>query len=415
MDTSTPRQIPNPLLLPVAPHRLLFFAGMIALLLGMAWWTLHLMALRWPAEAWTIAPAVAPVPAGWGHAILMQYLVLTPFIFGFLLTVFPRWLGLPALPVRRYLPIGVGLALAYVLATVGLAGHARLLHLGVVLGLLAWALGLIQLLRLQLASTASTASNIHAQSTLFALCLGWCGLALFALYLHHPDARLIYAAIKIGGFGYLLPIYFTVCHRMLPFFAGCVLPDYRDYRPGWAVPVFWAGIILHLGFEMVHAYDWLWICDLPLLILASWLLWHWWPRRPSPPLLRVLFIGFAWLPLAFALYTLQSLWLAIHGDFILGRAPIHALSIGYFGSLLVAMVTRVSQGHSGRPLQLGRVGLWAFACVQLVAWTRIVGELASDPLDWQIAAGVGWLLAFTPWALRALWIYLTPRIDGRPG
>ena len=134
-----------------------------------------------------------------------------------------------------------------------------------------------------------------------------------------------------------------------------------------------------------------------------------------PPLLRVLFIGFAWLPLALALYALQSLWFAIDGNFILGRAPIHALSIGYFGSLLVAMVTRVSHGHSGRPLQLGRVGLWAFACVQIVATTRVIAELVSDPLDWQIAAGIGWLLAFAPWAIRALWIYLTPRIDGQPG
>ena len=35
-----------------------------------------------------------------------------------------------------------------------------------------------------------------------------------------------------------------------------------------------------------------------------------------------------------------------------GRAPAHALYIGFFGSLLVAMVTRVTQGHSGRPLEL---------------------------------------------------------------
>jgi len=409
MNKPAQNAMPNLALLPVAPHRLLFFAGMIALLLGMGWWTAHLVGLRWPG---IIPINTAPVPAGWGHAILMQYLVFTPFIFGFLLTVFPRWLGQPALAVRRYLPIGIGLALAYVLTTLGLAGHGRLLHAGVVLGLLAWLFGIYQLLRVQLAPGPNV---IHAQSALFALCLGWCGLLLFAVYLHHPDARLIYASIKIGGFGFLLPIFFSVCHRMLPFFARCVLPDYVEYRPNWVVPAIWAGLLLHLGFELAHAYDWLWISDVPLFSLTAWLLWKWWPRQASPPILRVLFVGFAWLPLALALYALQSLWFAIDGNFILGRAPIHALSIGYFGSLLVAMVTRVSHGHSGRPLQLGRVGLWAFACVQIVAIVRVVAELASDPLDWQIVAGLGWMLAFTPWALRALWIYLTPRIDGKPG
>ena len=37
------------------------------------------------------------MPAGWLHAIVMQYQVLPSFMFGFLLTVFPRWMSLPAL------------------------------------------------------------------------------------------------------------------------------------------------------------------------------------------------------------------------------------------------------------------------------------------------------------------------------
>jgi uncharacterized protein involved in response to NO len=116
-----------------------------------------------------------------------------------------------------------------------------------------------------------------------------------------------------------------------------------------------------------------------------------------------------------ALYCLQSLWFAFGGDFILGRAPAHALFIGFFGSLLVAMVTRVTQGHSGRPLQLGRLAGVAFTLMQLVALVRIAAELSADPSAWQAVAGLGWLLAFAPWVLRSAWIYLTPRQDGQPG
>ena len=109
--------------------------------------------------------------------------------------------------------------------------------------------------------------------------------------------------------------------------------------------------------------------DLPLVALSGWLLWSWWPRgNPMPPLLRVLFLGFAWLPVAFSLYCAQSLLYAATGEFVLGRAPAHALFIGFFGSLLVAMVTRVTQGHSGRPLVLGPVAGFAFLVVQSSQW-----------------------------------------------
>ena len=33
----------------------------------------------------------------------------------------------------------------------------------------------------------------------------------------------------------------------------------------------------------------------------------------------------------------------------------------------------------------------------------------------QAVAAIGWLLTFLPWVLRSTWIYLTPRVDGKPG
>ena len=129
----------------------------------------------------------------------------------------------------------------------------------------------------------------------------------------------------------------------------------------------------------------------------------------------MLFLGYAWLPIALALYIVQSLVYALDGDFVLGRAPAHALFIGFFGSLLVAMVTRVTQGHSGRPLVFGGVAMFAFVVIQLVSVARIAAELVHDQMAWQAAAAIGWLLAFAPWVLRSLRIYLTPRADGKAG
>jgi uncharacterized protein involved in response to NO len=400
---------PDLRLLAAAPHRLLFFVGAANVLLAMTWWTLWLLAMRWH---WFELPQ-STIPAGWMHALIMQYQVLPPFMFGFLLTVFPRWLGLPALSRWHYLPVGVGLLGGQALTLVGVFGVEHLLFLGLVQTLAGWIAGLCILLSLLWRQNGAIVW--HAVSCAAALLLGLVGLGLVFGYLYTGEARLMFAAIKFGGFGLLLPMYCTVAHRMFPFFAGIVVPNYRPWRSLQVLAGFWILSLLHLGLELAHGYAYLWLADLPFLVLSSIWLWRNWPGIASPPLLRVLFLGFAWLPVAMALYSLQSLWFAFDGDFILGRAPAHALFIGFFGSLLVAMVTRVTQGHSGRPLQLGRLAGAAFALMQGVALLRIAAELSPDPSAWQAAAGVGWLLAFAPWVVRSAWIYLTPRRDGQPG
>ena len=64
-------------------------------------------------------------------------------------------------------------------------------------------------------------------------------------------------------------------------------------------------------------------------------------------------------------------------------------------STLVAMVTRVTQGHSGRPLQMYGIAWFAFAAIQVVATLRVLAEVLPDPGLWQALAAVGWLLALS--------------------
>ena len=407
--TSTLHVLPDLELLTAAPHRLLFLAGAGNVLLAMAWWTFWLINTRWQLAA---LPQLN-ISAGWLHAFIMQYQVLPSFIFGFLLTVFPRWMGLAPYTRWHYVPVGFGLMAGQALTLVSLFGFEHLLFLGLLLTLAGWLTGIFYLALLLWREQQTT---WHAISAFAALVLGLIGMGLMFAYLFTRDPHWMFAAIKFGSFGLLLPVYFTVCHRMLPFFASAALPGYIALRPMWVLALFWLLAMAHLGMELAHAYAWLWLADLPLAALNAWLLWRWWPRgRAMPALLKVLMIGFAWLPTALLLFGLQSLWLLQGGGFILGRAPAHALFIGFFGSLLVAMVTRVTQGHSGRPLQLGGVAAFAFIVIQATVLTRIGAELAPDSLAWQSAAGLLWLLAFLPWVLRSAWIYLTPRVDGKAG
>ncbi|HEY5755703.1 MAG TPA: NnrS family protein [Steroidobacter sp.] len=395
-----------------APHRLMFFIGATNVLLAMLWWAWWLISARWLGGT----GAQPSLPPGWMHAIVMQYQVLPAFMFGFLLTVFPRWMALPSLQRKHYVPVGIGMFGGQLITLVALAGVGHpnvLLKVGALLNTAGWLIGTVWLVRLVVQEGGRT---WHAVSCAFALCFGLLGLALYSIFLFQAEPRAVFAAIKLGTFAVLLPIYFTVCHRMIPFFAGAALRNCQPVRPMWPLALFWPLVLIHLWLELRHGYQWLWLVDASMAALTGWLLWRWWPRQTQmPPLLRVLFVGFAWLPIAFTLYSIQSIQFALSSEFILGRAPAHALFIGFFASLLVAMVTRVTQGHSGRPLVLGKVAAFAFIVIQGVAITRVVAELVPDSLAVQAIAAVGWLVAFVPWVLRSTWIYLTPRVDGHSG
>ena len=398
----------SPSLLATAPHRLMFFIGAGNLLLAMAWWSL------WLADArWQLLGLRQPQPyAGWLHAFLMQYQVLPSFIFGFLLTVFPRWMGLPDIERWRYVPIGLGMVGGQLATLAGAFGLGPGATVGYWMTLAGWLAGLASLGPLLARERGTT---WHARACFAALLLGLLGMLAWGAFLLGGDARLAFASIKLGTFGLLLPVYFTVAHRMFPFFAGNVVPGYAPWRPLWLLTMVFVLSLSHLMLELAHAYAWLWAADLPLLGLLALALWRWWPRGDAPGLLNVLFLGLAWLPLAVLLYAFQSLAYLATGEFLLGRAPAHALFVGFFGSVLVAMVTRVTQGHSGRALRMPAAAWLAFAGIQLVATVRVLADVAPDGMAWQAAAAIGWVLVLAPWALRVGRIHLSPRVDGEPG
>ncbi|GHB97656.1 NnrS family protein [Thermomonas carbonis] len=398
----------SPRLLAQAPHRLMFFIGAGNLLLAMAWWAMWLADARWQLFGLRQPTAYA----GWLHAFVMQYQMLPSFIFGFLLTVFPRWMGLPDLKRWRYAPVGLGLFGGQVATLLGAFGWQAGIVVGTLMTTAGWLAGVVHLLPMLWRERGTT---WHARSCMAALLLGLLGLLLWFGFLVVENPLFAFASIKLGTFGLLLPVYLTVAHRMFPFFAGNVVPGYTPWRPLWLLAAAWPLLLLHLLLELFHVYAWLWLVDLPLFALALLMNWKWWPRDRMPGLLATLFIGLAWLPLTFALYAGQSLAYAMTGIYWLGRAPAHALFVGFFGSVLVAMVTRVTQGHSGQALYMPRAAWWAFIAVQVLSIVRIAAEVAPDPMAWMAFAAAGWLLAFAPWVLRIGRIYLAPRADGKPG
>ncbi len=392
-----------------APHRLMFFAGATNILLAMIWWGAWLVASRWPD---VFAMSYPPVFPGWVHAFVMQYQMLPSFFFGFLLTTFPKWTAQPEVARRSFVPVGVGLLAGQLLTLAGALGSHTAVLAGVALTIVGWTAALAVFATIVWRDQRAT---WHARSCFAALLLGYAGVLAFAAFLAGAPATWVPISIKLGSFGMALMVFFTVAHRMFPFFASNVVLGYKSWRPMWLLAAVWGAVVAHLAIDLGHAVAWLWLPDAALFALAAFAWWRWWPRGPKPGLLSVLFLGLAWLPIAMALYTVDDIARATTGAFVLGRAPAHALFIGFFGSALVAMVTRVTQGHSGRPLQMPRVGWFAFIAIQLVAITRIASDLVRDPGAWLAISAIGWLVALGPWVVRLGRIYLSPRADHAPG
>jgi uncharacterized protein involved in response to NO len=171
--------------------------------------------------------------------------------------------------------------------------------------------------------------------------------------------------------------------------------------------------------ELLNAATWLWLCDISLAMCTLYLSYLWGLRGSlRVPLLAVLHVGFAWLGVAMLLFAWQSLWLwAHHGTgFIWGLAPLHALTVGCFATLMIGMGTRVTLGHSGLPFIIDTPVKLMFIGIQLVALLRVLADLLPfDPAGFYLAAVLLWLLCFLPWVWRYLPAYWRPRADGLPG
>jgi len=134
-------------------------------------------------------------------------------------------------------------------------------------------------------------------------------------------------------------------------------------------------------------------------------------RARGNPLLWMLPVAYAWLPVSLALRALEL------QSIIPSGASFHALTIGAIASLMLAMMMRSALGHSGRPLVAGPAEVGAFVLLQLSAIVRVLAASVAPGMyrEAMIVAGVLWTLAFAVFLFRYWPILTRPRIDGKPG
>jgi uncharacterized protein involved in response to NO len=397
-----------------APHRMMMFGGTLQLVLTLLYWTATLAARN----AGFDLPLEAVIPGSWAHGYLMLYGLFPFFVFGFLMTTYPRWMNGPLVERPRYIAAFLCMISGSFLVYVGLFSHSTVIGLGALLHACGWGIGLSELYRVF--RTATNPTKTHERFLNAYLLLGGLGMLSFAagMLLQLPAA--VQTALTLGLWGFLLPVMITVAHRMLPFFSSNVIKPYSIYSPDWVLPALPILITGHVLSDVLGLSQWRFLFDLPLAGIAFHLSWRWgFVRSFQARLLAVLHVAFLWFGIGMALYGLESLMILGGAGFALGRAPLHALGIGLIATMTIAMGSRVTLGHSGRPLV-------ADTLVWLVGWglhftalVRIAGELSPThellSLPINLWAALLWLASVIPWALRFGPMYLLPRIDGRPG
>jgi len=136
--------------------------------------------------------------------------------------------------------------------------------------------------------------------------------------------------------------------------------------------------------------------------------WRGW-RCVSNPLLLVLHLGYLWLAIGVMMLGLS------HWAIIPEQAAVHALSVGAMATMILAVMSRASLGHTGRPLVANRLITMAFVSITIAAAARVMASLAvGDPQIMLALAGLGWLVAFALFLVVFTPILCSPRADASP-
>jgi uncharacterized protein involved in response to NO len=138
---------------------------------------------------------------------------------------------------------------------------------------------------------------------------------------------------------------------------------------------------------------------------------HWGSGRSfCDPLLWILHVGYAWIPLGLLLRAMSGLW----------SLPVslstHALTVGAIGSMTLGMMARVALGHTGRPLTATRPVAAAFVLMTLAACFRILGPLFPQHYIAALTISSGlWTVAFGIYLFVFIPVLTAPRVDGKAG
>ena len=148
-------------------------------------------------------------------------------------------------------------------------------------------------------------------------------------------------------------------------------------------------------------------------VLAAARAAHWGASRSArQPLLWVLHIGYAWIPIGLLLRAASGFTGAVPSS-----AATHALTVGAIGTVTLGMMARVTLGHTGRALVAPRPVVVAFSLMVVAGVARVATPIVfpSHYLGGIVVAGALWSAAFALYLVSFAPALVTPRPDGKAG
>lgn len=337
------------------------------------------------------APAFLYAPRAW-HVHEMLFGFLPAVITGFLLTAIPNWTGRP--PVRG-MPLmalfALWLAGRLVVAVPWPAPPAAAAVDGaflVVLAAIVW--------REIAAGRNWSAGPIAGVITLYA------------------GANILFHVLALRGAATDLPerMALALILVLLTVIGGRITPNFtREFMVREGLPgrpaVFSRFDGLSIVLVVVAAVAWI---VQPGALATGWLLaaagsanlvrlvrWRGWMVRREP-LVLILHLGYGWLVLA-----LLALGGAVLGLGMETTNAVHVLTTGAVGVMTLAVMTRASLGHTGRPLHAGPMTMVIYVLVTLGAVLRVFGATPDLPQDLTMLmlglAAAGWSGAYLLFAM----------------
>ena len=139
---------------------------------------------------------------------------------------------------------------------------------------------------------------------------------------------------------------------------------------------------------------------------ARLVLWRGFATR-AEPIVWVLHVGYGWIVIGLVLAALS----AFTND-VPAAVVSHAFGTGAIGTMILAVMSRASLGHTGRRLVAPRAIVATYYLVTLAAVLRVVAPLLPSELysPMLLAAGLAWAASFLAFTLVYAPILTTPRV-----
>jgi len=350
------------------------------------------------AQSWSFEPYGGSY---WWHAHEMLFGFVSTVVAGFLLTAVQSWTGVAGVKGTRLL----FLVLLWLSARI-------LIFFNV--GIASWLIAMVDLAFLPTAAffLALSIVKVRQYRNLFFVPI----LVLMSLsnaYMHYGIYSDDSEWLAIGSRAMVILVAALMC-----VLGGRVFPMFTANGTKTKKVMPWAWLErLSLFLMAVLVMIFIFMIPLPRQVIAAvfliaalahllrWARWRFWVTF-NTPLVWSLHLAYFCIPLGLALFAFHFM-----GYLPTFSLPMHVITVGGMGGMILSMMSRVSLGHTGRLIQASRSDTAAFVFIFLALIFRVFGaQWAAYSTESLLMAAALWCLAYGLFLIKYLPMLIRPRL-----